>query len=449
MASLILWGLFALAVVVNAIFGLVRGLNKSVIRLVMVFTAVLLTFLVAGPVTTLIADSITIEGQTLGQLILESVNTDGSMDAFFEASPLLRELIMVIPALGISLVVFPVMFGFIKFTSWIAFLFVQKSLRKVVFKDERTKAEYKALPKKTRVINRFAGLGVGIVIGVVVFGMLFTPLFGVFGMLPGADAVNGLVDTMVEQADMAVSDAEMIKELYAVTDGGVVSVYGAFGAKAAGKAYINSATAVEHDGVKTTLGGEIETLLELAQTVMQSDLLTNMENPEAIGELLGDKEAMTDLLQTAFRSEVLSDTVTGALTTSLGLPDEMAGAAGDVFKTMRSELMKLDDAAYEKEVEAIVSLYTDVTASMESAPEEGIAELFEYAEESDVIYNTIVSVSEDDPFNVEFSDEAERQAVADTIAQIYEQKTTKSDKAQGVATALANLLGVGAELNLG
>lgn len=448
MASLILWALFALAVVINAIFGLVRGLNKSLIRVVMVLTAVLLTFLVAGPITTLIADSVTIEGQTLGQMLLENVNADGSMDAFLGASPLVQELIMVVPALGISLVVFPVMFGFIKFTSWIAFLFVQKPLRKVVFKDERTKAEYKELPKKTRVINRFAGLGVGAVTGVIIFGMLFTPLFGVFGMLPSADAVNGLMDTMVEQADMAVSDADMIKEIYGMTDGGVVSVYGAFGAKAAGKAYINSVTAVECDGVKTTLSGELGTILDLAQTVMKSDLLTNIENPEAIGQLLGDKEAMGDMLKAAFRSEVLSATVSGALATSLGLPEEMAGAASGVFDTMRGELLKLDDAAYEKEVDAIVSLCTDFTASMESAPEEGIADLFEYAEESDVIYNTIVSVSEADPFGIEVSDAAEREAVAGTIAQIYEQ-TSKSDKAQGVANALASLLGVDAELNLG
>ena len=133
MASWILFGLFALVVAINAVVGLVRGLNKSMIRLMMVILSVGLTYLIAGPITTLIADSITVEGQSLGDLILGSINADGSMDMIFTAVPLLPELIKVVPAFVIALVVFPVVFMVIKFTSWVAYLFVHKHLRKLIF----------------------------------------------------------------------------------------------------------------------------------------------------------------------------------------------------------------------------------------------------------------------------------------------------------------------------
>lgn len=449
MANWILFGLFALIVVINAIVGLVRGLNKSVVRIMLVVLAVLLTFLIAGPVTTLVANSITVEGQSLGEMVLESVNADGSMDMFLSATPLLRELIMVTPAFVLCLVVFPVLFGVLKFLTWIAFLFAQKPLRKLIFKENRTKAEYKELPKKARLISRFSGLGVGIVTGMIVFGMIFTPVFGVFGMLPASDAINSVMDTMVKQDAMAASDADMVKEVYAMTDGGLVNFYGFFGAKATGKAYINSATAVESGGVKTTLGNELGTLLELVQTVLQSDLLAGLEDPEALGQLMGDQESMSSLLQNVFRSEVLSEAVPGMLVTAMGLPEEISGAASDVFETVRAELMKLEDEEeFNKEVDAVVALCNQITAGTQESPEESMADLFTYAEQSDVIYNTIVSISETDPFGVEIDDAATRVNMANTIAQAYAQ-TGKTDKDQGVAQALAKLLGVDAELNLG
>ena len=54
MASLILTALFAVTVLISAIYGLIRGLNKSVIRLITIVVAAALTFLVAGPITTAI-----------------------------------------------------------------------------------------------------------------------------------------------------------------------------------------------------------------------------------------------------------------------------------------------------------------------------------------------------------------------------------------------------------
>lgn len=361
MANLILWALFALVVVINAIFGVVRGLNKSVVRIMLVALAVILTFLIAGPVTTAIANSITVEGQSLGELILSSVNADGSMDMIFNAAPLVRELILVAPAFAISLVVFPVVFGVIKFLTWIAFLFAQKPLRKLIFKENRTKAEYKELPKKMRLISRFSGLGVGVVTGMIIFGMIFTPLFGVFSMLPSANAMNNVVDSMVESDAMTAEDAEMLQEIYGVTDNSLVHFYGFFGT---GKAYINSVTRVELDGVKTSLGNELGTLLDMVQLAMQSGLLSGSDDPNAIYALLADPEALNDLMQGMFQSEIMRAAVPDIMAMAMqGIAEGMNMPADKnaVYDNMMQEVAQaVKDAGIDY---AALKAYEDATAS--------------------------------------------------------------------------------------
>ena len=87
MASLILTALFAVTVLISAIYGLIRGLNKSVIRLITIVVAAALTFLVAGPITTAIVENITIEGQTLGEMILGGVNQMDMVGPMLETMP--------------------------------------------------------------------------------------------------------------------------------------------------------------------------------------------------------------------------------------------------------------------------------------------------------------------------------------------------------------------------
>ena len=62
--------LFAVIVLISAIVGLVRGLNKSVIRIMLLAVAAILTFLIAGPIAKAIVQNIMIEGVTLQQLLM-------------------------------------------------------------------------------------------------------------------------------------------------------------------------------------------------------------------------------------------------------------------------------------------------------------------------------------------------------------------------------------------
>lgn len=453
MANWILFGVFALVVVINAIVGLVRGLNKSMIRLIMVILSVGMTYLLAGPITTLITDSITVEGMTLGEMILKSVNSDGSMDMIFSAVPLLPELIKVVPAFVVALVVFPVVFMFVKFTSWIAYLIAQKHIRKLLFKETRTKAEYKELPKNKRLISRFSGLGVGIVTGMIIFGMVFTPLFGVFGMLPSADAMNNVIDSMVQKEAMTQEDAALVQEIYAVTDGGMVDFYGFFGTKAAGKAYLNGVTRVELNGVRTSLGNELGNMLGLMQMAMQSGLLTDLEDPNAIYALLDDPAALENLMQTLFQSEMLRATV----------PDLMASAMKSVAAGMNMPADK--NAVYDNMMDQIAVMirtadidyaamkaYEDKNASAfslrllaaksgsdkvmtQAQYEAAVAELVELADRISKVLNT--SLSGD---NKEFTDNVAAHIVTEVKIQAGEKgMDVLSFNAAGVQSAISGI----------
>lgn len=299
--------LFAVIVAISALVGLVRGLNKAVIRIMTLVLAVILTFVIAGPVTTLIAENIKVEGLTLGEMILDAVSSTEMVGDILAAAPLMQEAILVAPAFVISIVIFPVVFFVLSFVSWIVFLCVQKPLRRAIFKDSCKKEDAAQKPMGARVGKRFAGLGVGIVTGVLIFAMIMTPMLGLFSMLPAKSAVDEALNAMVEQNILSATDAETILSAYGVTDCTLVKLYGMVGVTAAGRAYINSVSKIEADGHVTCLSDEFGSLLALVQTAAEGGLLDLLqaEDPNALYALLADKALMDALMQDMFQSELL------------------------------------------------------------------------------------------------------------------------------------------------
>ena len=308
MASLALTALFALTVLISAIYGLIRGLNKSVIRFITMVVAAALTFLVAGPVTNVILANIIIEGQTLGQLIFNEVSNIDMIGPMLESMPMLGQALLVAPAFVLAIPVFPVVFYVLKFITWIIFLFVNKPLRKLIFKDSCDKEVERQKPMGIRVAKRFGGLGVGIVTGVLIFAMIVTPVLGVFSSLPAYASVDQMLDVLVEQEMISASDADMIRQIYGVTDCTLVKFYGMVGINAAGRNYLASVSRIEADGRVTSLAAELGSLLSTVEAMLDSkvvNLLLHSDDPEAIFQLLQDKEALDGLLGNLLQSELL------------------------------------------------------------------------------------------------------------------------------------------------
>lgn len=344
MVTLVLLALLAAIVAISALVGLVRGLNKSVIRLITLALAVILTFVIAGPVTKSIVSSIAIDGQPLGEMLLESLRSTEMVGDILDAAPLMQEAILVMPAFVIAIAVFPVVFFLLSFVSWIVFLCVQKPLRRLIFKDSCQKQDAAAQPMGARVGKRFAGLGVGIVTGLVIFAMIMAPVCGLFSMLPTASAMQELLDPMVEQDILAASDAEVIEEVYAVTDSGLVKICKTFGVTAAGRGYLNAVSKIEANGQVTYLGDELNSLLAVLQTATEGGLVNALMTPDDQGALyavLEDKVFMNQLMQDMFQSKLLRSAA----------PELMAIAMETVAESMNVPATK--EVVYHKMMDSI------------------------------------------------------------------------------------------------
>lgn len=344
MVTLLLTILFAAIVAISALVGLVRGLNKSVIRLMTLVLAVILTFIIAGPVTTSAVASFHIDGQTLGEILLESLRSTEMMGDILDAAPLMQEAILVMPAFVIAIVVFPVVFFLLSFVSWIVFLCVQKPLRRLIFKDSGHKQDAAAQPKGVRVGKRFAGLGVGIVTGALIFAMIVAPVFGLLSMLPSAEAMQELLDPMVEQETISDADAQTIQNAYAVTDSPLVNVFGSLGVTSAGRAYLNGVSKIEADGQVAYLGDEFISLLAVVQTATEGGLVNALMTPDdqdALYAVLADKVFMNQLMQDMFQSKLLRSAA----------PEVMAIAMETVAHSMNVPADK--EAVYTKMMDSV------------------------------------------------------------------------------------------------
>ena len=291
--------LFAVIVLISAIVGLVRGLNKSVIRIMLLAVAAILTFLIAGPIAKAIVQNIMIEGVTLQQLLMEALQSSDGFAGILTKVPALQELLMTLPAFAAAIVVFPVVFMLLSFISWIVFLFVQKPLRKLIFKDSCQKEDEAAQPKGVRVGKRFAGMGVGILCGVLIFGMLTAPLFGVFSILPSSATVNKSLESMISEDGMTVEDMEAISAIYGITDSGLVKFYRYIGIAPAGRAFLNSVATVKANGHTIRLMTELKTLMATTETLVDGGMLNALnasDDPASLYSLLADKAFVDTLI---------------------------------------------------------------------------------------------------------------------------------------------------------
>lgn len=444
MVTLGLTVLFAVIVAFSAIVGLVRGMNKAVIRLITLVLAAVLTFVIAGPITTQVAQNVLIEGQTLGEMILENLRGTEMMALVLEAAPLMREAILVAPAFVMAIVIFPVVFWLLSFVSWIIFLFVQKPLRKLIFKDNANKEEAAMQPTGVRVGKRFAGLGVGIVTGVLVFAMIVAPVLGVFTILPEKNAMDEALDTMAAQNILSAADAQFIKECYAVTGSPVVNFYAAIGISSAGRAYLDSVSKIEAAGHVTTLANEFGSLFATAQTAMKSGLMNALlspEDPNAIFAFLSDKANVDALMQAMFQSRLLRAAV----------PEVMAMATQGIANSMKVPANKeavynnmLDDIA-----QAVQGADIDFAAIEAYEQANGLARTFARSgstdasgelmtqEEYEAQVQQLVVLSKTISSILNKAISGDNQAFTDSVAdQIVNQ--VKAQAAEGGADALAN-----------
>lgn len=460
MATLGLTVFFAVIVAVSALLGLARGLNKAVIRLMTLVLAVILTFVIAGPITKLVAQSIKLEGLTLGEMVLEGVRSSEMGGALIDAVPLMREAVLVMPAFALSIVIFPVVFLLLCFISWIAFLCAHKPLRKLIFKESLSEEDAAAVPTAVRVGKRFGGLGVGIVAGVLIFGMIMTPIFGLFSILPEKSAMDKTLDAMADRDILSEAAAGDIQMAYAVTDCAVVKFYGAVGLSSAGRAYINSVSKIKTDGNTVYMADELGSLMAFAQTFMEGglgELLQAAEDPNALYALLADKDFVDALMQELFRSQLLRAAVPEMMAIAmesaargLNVPASKEAVYNNMMEDIALAVKNagVDYAAVKayEDVYGSVALYArssgaaaaaaSVDVMTEAEYEAQIMKLVELADAISSILNAAISGD-----NTAFTDSVALQLIEEVKTQASEegQESIENLDASGVQTAISGI----------
>ena len=404
--SIVLLCLFLLFVVIGALFGFLRGMTRSLIRLGAFLAAAVLTFFVSGLVTNVLNENIVIKGQTLGEMLLNSVMSNEAAARIFNASPLLQEAVLTLPAFGIAVVIFPVVFILLNLISWIVYCVIPKP----IFKRKK-----------------LAGLGIGAVTGVLIFGMLFAPLFAVINLLPENSALNEAIDSMVEQEILEADVADIIKQELEARDHFVIKAYSLIGVSAAGRLYLSNVSKFEHGGHKTDIPSELDPVFSAAQVMVDGGLLKALldsENPNAVFTVLADKALVSELIGKMFESQLLCSAVPEilamameGLAMSVNIPADKEAVYNDMMDKI-SEAIKNGDIDYDaiKEFEeAYPDLVRDFDVDFAPSEDGQITEIMteeEYEAEIQKLVDLTLTISK--IINVAVADSTE--AIANALA---------------------------------
>ena len=418
--SIVLLCLFLLFVVIGALFGFLRGMNRSLIRLGAFFAAAVLTFFVSGLVTNALNEAVVIEGQTLGQMLLDSIMSNEVAARIFNASPLLQEAVLVLPAFAAAIVVFPVVFILLNFISWIVYCIIPKP----IFKRKK-----------------LAGMGIGAVTGVLIFGMLFAPLFAVLNLLPENSALNEAIDSLVEQEVLEADVADIIKQELEARDKFVIKAYSLIGVSAAGRLYLSNVSKFEYGSHKTNIPDELAPVFSAAQVMVDGGLLKALldsENPNAVFTVLADKAVVSELIGEMFKSQLLCSAVPEilamameGLAMSINVPADKEAVYNDMMDKIAEAIKNgnIDYDAIKEFEEAYPDLAIDYAPS-EDGQTNVIMTEEEYEAEIQKLVELTLKISK--IINVAVADSTE--AIADAIANMIV-KNVQADVTENGASA--------------
>ena len=160
-------------------------------------------------------------------------------------------------------------------------------------------------------------------------------------------------------------------------------------------------------------------------------------------------DSITDLINNLneYTITLLPEILNAEALGAMGIPSKFMEATYTLIETLLRELMKLKgEADYQNEANAVLSLYNLATAGVDKFTPDDIGDLAGYAMASDAIYNTLLSVPSN-PFGIELGADAAAE-LAGTIESEFAQ-SGKTDKERDIYLAIAALLGVDGNVNLG
>lgn len=140
--------------------------------------------------------------------------------------------------------------------------------------------------------------------------------------------------------------------------------------------------------------------------------------------------------------DILVSLLSDEMFTEMGVPAQYAASTRAVFKTLLTELGKLEGAEdYENEVHSTLLLLRLITTDPDGLSAADIARFAQCAAESDAIFNTLMTIAEENPFGIKIENGALRVELTNAINDFYA-VGGKTDRDREVCRAVASLLGL-------
>ena len=179
--------LFLIFTILGFVFGWFRGLNKSLIRFIMVLAVGVLAFFVVPEITKAVLEMDiskfnlvigNVQVMTIQDLVTDLLRQIPIVEDIIEASPTFESVIEIMPRAILNVALFVLLFFIFKWVSMIVYWIIAG----VFFSKKKTAGKDK---------HNFVGAVIGAVQGFVIMFVLMVPFYGVINMLkPIANALN-------------------------------------------------------------------------------------------------------------------------------------------------------------------------------------------------------------------------------------------------------------------
>jgi len=337
MLTYIILGFSALCVVGGFLFGLIRGFNRSLLRLILVAVSIALAWFLRGVIVSLILN-INVKGKTIEQLL-----TDMLVNAGASIPDSVTNLVFVLVQIIASVICFIILFFLLRFITW---ALVYPFLKLIVRKGAKKRA--------------LLGGVIGLLQGVLVAFVFCVPVTGIVGQ------VNTMVTTMSEVKinGEALVPADVSSQLDSIGLSDYQnSALGKFYIKTGGGLYNQMTSAKDRNGNKVSLEAAIKALSASAKVANSLSEASNMDFSEGI--TAENKDALVNALRTIDdvqnnelsdedAKRIVNELITGVVEAAGG----SEGGEGDFTLPEDFDIGKLEAGAAADAVEAIYD-YTE------------------------------------------------------------------------------------------
>lgn len=327
-------GFSALCVVGGFLFGLIRGFNRSLLRLILVAVSVALAWFLRGVIVNLIL-KINIQGKTIEQFLTDMLVNNGA-----SIPDSVTNLVFVLVQIIASVICFILLFFLLRFITW---SLIYPFLKLVVRKGANKRA--------------LLGGVIGLLQGVLVAFVLCVPVTGIAGQL------NTMVTAMseVKVNGEALVPAEISSQIESIgLNDYQNSALGKFYIKTGGGLYNKMTSAKDRNGNNVSLEAAIKALSASAKVANSLEGAANADFSQGI--TAENKDALVNALRTIddVQKNELSDEDAKRIVNELitGVVEASGGSEGSFTLPENFDIGKLEAGAAADAVEAIYG-YTE------------------------------------------------------------------------------------------